>query len=58
MTLRLLSSLPILTETASEIADPLVRNLGTVGGNLCLAAPANDLPATMLALNASFAISK
>ena len=49
--------LPILTETASEIADPLVRNLGTVGGNLCHAAPANDLPATMLALNASFAIA-
>ena len=47
--------LPILTETASEIADPLVRNLGTVGGNLCQASPAYDLPATMLALNASFA---
>jgi carbon-monoxide dehydrogenase medium subunit len=51
------SSLPILKETASEIADPLVRNLGTVGGNLCYAAPANDLPATMLALNASFALA-
>jgi carbon-monoxide dehydrogenase medium subunit len=47
--------LPILTETASEIADPLIRNLGTVGGDLCHAAPANDLPAVMLALNASFA---
>ena len=33
------SSLPILKETASEIADPLVRNLGTVGGNLCHADP-------------------
>ena len=51
------SSLPILTETASEIADTLIRNLGTVGGNLCHAAPANDLPAVMLALNASFAIA-
>jgi carbon-monoxide dehydrogenase medium subunit len=51
------SSLPILKETASQIADPLVRNLGTVGGNLCLGAPANDLPATMLALNASFAMA-
>jgi carbon-monoxide dehydrogenase medium subunit len=50
------SSLPILTETASQIADPLVRNLGTVGGNLCHVGHANDLPATMLALNASFAI--
>jgi len=51
------SLLPILTETASEIADPLVRNLGTVGGNLCHAAPANDLPATMLALNVSFVLA-
>jgi len=49
--------LPILTETASEIADPLIRNLGTVGGNLCHASPANDLPAVMLALNASFVIA-
>ena len=53
----LASLLPILAETASEIADPLVRNLGTVGGNLCHAAPANDLSATMLALNASFALA-
>ena len=51
------SSLPILKETASQIADPLVRNLGTVGGNLCHVAHANDLPATMLALNASFAFA-
>jgi len=51
------AALPILKETASEIADPLVRNLATVGGNLCHAAPAYDLPAVMLALNASFAIA-
>jgi len=49
--------LPILTETASEIADPLVRNLGTVGGDICHAAPANDFPAVMVALNASFTIA-
>jgi len=47
------SSLPILHDAASEIADPLIRNLGTVGGNLCHADPVNDLPATMVALNAS-----
>ena len=34
------------------IADPLVRNLATVGGNLAHADPANDHPATMLALGA------
>jgi carbon-monoxide dehydrogenase medium subunit len=47
------SSAPILSEAAEHIADPLVRNMGTVGGNLCHAHPANDLPAVMLALNAS-----
>ena len=34
---------------APSIADPLVRNLATVGGNLAHADPANDHPATMLA---------
>ena len=34
------------------IADPLVRNLATVGGNLAHGDPANDHPATMLALRA------
>ena len=34
------------------IADPLVRNLATVGGNLAHGDPANDHPATMLALGA------
>ncbi len=44
---------PILTDTTAVIADPLVRNLATVGGNLAHADPANDHPATMLALRAS-----
>ena len=41
---------PILSDTATVIADPLVRNMATVGGNLAHADPANDHPATMLAL--------
>src|SRR5262245_37271656 len=43
---------PLLHETAKVIADPLVRNLATVGGNLAHGDPANDHPATMLALGA------
>src|SRR5262245_27140821 len=43
---------PILYDTALVIADPLVRNRATVGGNLAHADPANDHPATMLALGA------
>ncbi len=39
----------LLAETTRVIADPLVRNLATVGGNLAHADPANDHPATMLA---------
>jgi aerobic carbon-monoxide dehydrogenase medium subunit len=43
---------PILAQTAAVIGDPLVRNRATVGGNLAHADPANDHPATMLALAA------
>lgn len=47
---------PILYETAKTIADPVVRNWATVGGNLAHADPANDHPATMLALGASIVV--
>jgi carbon-monoxide dehydrogenase medium subunit len=43
---------PIILDTAATIADPQVRNLATVGGNLAHGDPANDHPATMLALGA------
>ncbi|MCH7480768.1 MAG: xanthine dehydrogenase family protein subunit M [Chloroflexi bacterium] len=43
---------PLLADTTKVIADPLVRNLATIGGNLAHADPANDHPATMLAYNA------
>ena len=43
---------PLLHETTRVIADPIVRNLATVGGNLAHGDPANDHPATMLALGA------
>ena len=43
---------PLLADTARVVADPLVRNLATVGGNLAHADPANDHPATMLAYGA------
>jgi carbon-monoxide dehydrogenase medium subunit len=43
---------PLLMDTAAVIADPQVRNLATVGGNLAHGDPANDHPATMMALGA------
>ena len=47
------SKYPILLDTALVIADPIVRNRATAGGNLAHGDPANDHPATMLALGAS-----
>src|SRR5215468_1063606 len=46
------SKYPLLLDTTLVIADPLVRNRATVGGNLAHGDPANDHPATMLALEA------
>ncbi len=44
---------PILADTAKVIADPLVRSQATICGNLAHGDPANDHPATMLALGAT-----
>jgi len=44
---------PGLAETSAVIADPLVRNFATIGGNLAHADPANDHPAMMLAMRAN-----
>jgi len=43
---------PILFETSAVVADPVVRNWATIGGNIAHADPANDHPATMLAMGA------
>jgi carbon-monoxide dehydrogenase medium subunit len=43
---------PLLMDTAAVIADPQVRNLATIAGNLAHGDPANDHPATMIALGA------
>jgi carbon-monoxide dehydrogenase medium subunit len=48
--------LPILVDTTAVIADPIVRNMGTVAGNLAHGDPANDHPATMVALGASLVL--
>jgi carbon-monoxide dehydrogenase medium subunit len=43
---------PALADATRVIADPIVRNMATVGGNLAHSDPANDHPAVMLAYNA------
>lgn len=44
---------PLLASAAPQIADPLVRNLGSVGGSLAHADPAGDWGSVMLAAGAS-----
>jgi carbon-monoxide dehydrogenase medium subunit len=47
-------SMPILHETALQIADPQVRYRGTIGGNVANGDPGNDMPALMMTLGASY----
>ena len=47
---------PLLPEAARSIADPQVRNRGTIGGDIAHGDPGNDHPALALALDATFVL--
>jgi aerobic carbon-monoxide dehydrogenase medium subunit len=47
----------VLGAAASQIADPSVRNKGTIGGNIAHADPGSDLPAVLVALDATVHIT-
>ena len=47
---------PILAEAALQIADPQVRYMGTVGGNVANGDPGNDMPGLMQCLDATFTL--
>jgi aerobic carbon-monoxide dehydrogenase medium subunit len=49
----LASELPLLAHAAAQVGDPQVRHRGTIGGSLVHADPAADLPAVVLALDAT-----
>src|SRR5215475_8053436 len=53
----LTDKIPILRETSEQIADPQVRYLGTLGGNVANGDPGNDMPAVMMCLNATYQIA-
>jgi carbon-monoxide dehydrogenase medium subunit len=53
----LAAHVPLLRETARQIADPQVRYRGTIGGDISCGDPGNDHPAVMMALNASFILT-
>jgi aerobic carbon-monoxide dehydrogenase medium subunit len=48
---------PMLADMASRLANPQVRNQGTIGGNLCYADPATDPPSCLMALDADVVLS-
>ena len=50
------SKLPLLAEAAKLIADPQVRNRGTIGGDIAHGDPGNDHPALSIAIEASFVL--
>ena len=47
---------PILREAALQIADPQVRYMGTIGGNVANGDPGNDMPGLMQCLDATFTV--
>ena len=50
------AKLPLLSEAAKLIADPQVRNRGTIGGDIAHGDPANDHPALAIAIGATFTL--
>lgn len=48
---------PMLADMASRVANPQVRNQGSIGGNICYADPATDPPSCLMALDASLVLS-
>jgi carbon-monoxide dehydrogenase medium subunit len=47
---------PLLSEAIAHVAHPAIRNRGTLGGSLAHADPASELPACMLALDATIVV--
>lgn len=52
----LAEQLPLLAHAAGQVGDPQVRHCGTIGGSLAHADPAADLPAVVLALDATLVV--
>ena len=50
-------AIPLIREAALQIADPQVRYVGTIGGNVANGDPGNDMPGLMQCLNASFTLT-
>jgi len=53
----LASAVPLIREAALQIADPQVRYVGTIGGNVANGDPGNDMPGLMQCLGASYELT-
>jgi len=53
----LAEKIPLIRETSLQIADPQVRYLGTLGGNVANGDPGNDMPAVMMCLGAAYEVA-
>jgi carbon-monoxide dehydrogenase medium subunit len=53
----LTAKVPLLRETSLQVADPQVRYVGTIGGNVANGDPGNDMPAVMMCLDASYHVT-
>lgn len=53
----LAAAVPLIREASKQIADPQVRYVGTIGGNVANGDPANDMPGLMQCLDAHFELS-
>ena len=51
------TQVPLLAHAASHVGDPQVRHRGTLGGTLAHSDPASDLPAVLLALDATLVVT-
>jgi carbon-monoxide dehydrogenase medium subunit len=54
---QLVAKMPLLREVSRLIADPQVRYLGTLGGNVANGDPGNDMPAVMICLGAAYEVA-
>jgi carbon-monoxide dehydrogenase medium subunit len=50
------SKYPVLAAMAAHVANPQIRNMGTIGGNLCYGDPATDPPGCLIALRARVSV--
>ena len=48
---------PVLAEAVSELGSPLIRHMGTIGGNICTASPAGDTLPPLVAMKADVCLS-